>query len=109
MTDATLAEVKFSTGRYYLDVAGIAVAMEGDKCRDTLPDDVAAPIPEDELERASIGGKPAKDLPLHIVRFFRGERWRKESLEWAAEKINAVAAGEAVPYAYTAPGEEALR
>lgn len=29
-----VAEVKLSTGRFYLDVRGVAVAMEGDPCRD---------------------------------------------------------------------------
>lgn len=100
-----LAEVRFSTGRYYLSVAGIAVAMEGDNCRDVLPEEVSEPIPEEELKRASIGDKRAKDLPLHIVRFFRGEQWRKESMEWAAEKINAVAAGDEEEYRYKPPLE----
>jgi hypothetical protein len=29
-----IASVKISTGRMYLDVRGVAVAMEGDPCRD---------------------------------------------------------------------------
>lgn len=95
-----IAEVKFSTGRHYLSVAGIAVAVEGDKCRDTLPEEVSEPIPEDELNNAWIGDKRAKDLPLDIVRWFRGERWRPESLRWAADRINAVAAGMERPYKY---------
>jgi hypothetical protein len=92
------AEVGFSTGRYFLSVAGVIVAAEGDKCRDILPESVCEPIPEDELDRAWIGGERAKDVPLHIVRFFRGDSWRKKSLQWAADRINAVIAGTAKPY-----------
>lgn len=44
--------------------------------------------------------KRAKDLPLDIVRFFGGEGWRPESLRWAADRINAVAAGMERPYKY---------
>ena len=108
MATMKLAEVKFSTGRFYLNVAGITVAIEGDKCRGLLPEFVSEPIPEDELENATIGDKKAKDLPLHVVRWFRGDRWRKESLEWAASRINAVAGGEAKHYneAEAIPREE---
>jgi hypothetical protein len=35
-----IAEVKFSTGRYYLEVAGIVVTMEGDPYRGELPEEV---------------------------------------------------------------------
>ena len=84
-----IANVYYSCGRAYLDVAGVAVAMEGDKCRQLLPDEVAQPIPQIEMEHATIGGTPIKDMPLDIVRVFRGESWRKKSLEWAAIKINA--------------------
>ena len=87
-----LAEVGFSTGRHYLKVGGIIIAMEGDTCRGTLPEEACEPIPEDELEFAMIGDKRAKDLPLDVVRFFRGNRWNKKSLTWVAERINNVAA-----------------
>lgn len=86
-----LAVVGFTCGRHYLDVAGIAVAMEGDMCRQLLPSDVAEPIPEDELKLATIGGKPCSELPLDLVRTFRGERWTPKSLQWAAGTINQVA------------------
>ena len=87
-----LAVVLFGCGRLYLSVAGIAVAMEGDKCRDShMPESVLPPIPEEELAQASIGGKPAKDMPLDVVRFFRGDNWNKAMLEWAADRINAKA------------------
>ncbi|MGD0900958.1 MAG: hypothetical protein ABR915_24255 [Thermoguttaceae bacterium] len=87
-----LADVRFCCGRYVLFVAGIAVAMEGDKCRDgNLPERVLAPIPEEELAAASIEGKPAKDLPIGLVRFFRGDCWNRAMLEWVAERINAEA------------------
>lgn len=82
------AEVNLSCGRYYLSVAGIVVVMEGDKCRAELPEKVSPPIPEDELENASIGGKPAKDLPIDVVRFFRGDNWTEKMLRYAARTIN---------------------
>jgi hypothetical protein len=93
-----IAEVGFSTGRCFLKVAGVIVAMEGDKCRDIFPEEACEPIPEEELERAWIGDKRAKDVPLHMVRFFRGDNWREKSLQWAADRINAVAAGKAKHY-----------
>lgn len=31
---------------------------------------------------------PAREVPLEVIRFFTGEKWRKESLEWAARRIN---------------------
>lgn len=83
-----IAEVNSYCGRSVLHVAGVAVAMEGDACRHNLPDEVAEPIPADELEHAMIGDKLAKDLPLDVVRFFRGERWRPASLKWVATVIN---------------------
>lgn len=87
-----LAEVGCSTGRNYLSVAGIVVAMEGDKCRDSeIPERVLPSIPEDELEKGSIGGKPIKDMPRNVVRFFRGDNWTEEMLRWAADQINAKA------------------
>ena len=84
-----IAKVRLTCGRLVLFVADIAIAMEGDKCRHGLPNGIAEPIPSEELEGASIGGKPCKDLPIELVRFFRGEVWRCESLQWAAERINA--------------------
>jgi len=95
---SNIAEVCFSMGRSYLKVGGVIVAVEGDKCREILPVEAADPIPEEELAQATIGGKPAKDMPPHLIQFFRGECWREKSLEWAAKRINAVAAGEAEPY-----------
>src|SRR5437868_2791622 len=81
-----LAHVGLSTGRHYLTIAGVIVAMEGDPCRDAnLPESILPPIPAAELEQATIGGKPAKDLPINVVRFFRGDRWTPAMLEWVAE------------------------
>lgn len=94
---AELAEVGFSTGRYFLSVGGVIVAMEGDKCRENLPEEACEPIPEEE-EHATIGDKRAKDMPLHIVRYFRGDRWNKKNLTWVAKRINQVVAGKAEPY-----------
>jgi hypothetical protein len=84
-----IAEVLFSCGRHYLSVCGLAVAMEGDRCRESdLPDDVLPPIPPEELAAASIGGKPAAEMPLSVVRFFRGERWDEMMLRYVADEIN---------------------
>lgn len=84
-----LAEVLFSCGRHYLNVAGIAVAVEGDRCRDgDMPDDVYDPIPPEELERGTIGGQPIKGMDVKMVRFFRGDNWTKKMLEYAARRIN---------------------
>ena len=84
-----LAYVACCCGRDVLYVAGVAVAMEGDKCRDpSIPYSLCAPIPDEELAAASIGGIPAKDLPIDIVRMFRGERWTPAMLEYVANKIN---------------------
>jgi hypothetical protein len=93
-----IAEVGFSTGRYFLSVGGVIVAMEGDKCRENLPEEACEPIPPEELERATIGDQRAKDMPMHVVRFFRGDCWNKKNLTWVAKRINKVAAGEAEPY-----------
>jgi hypothetical protein len=93
-----LAEVRFSTGRCFLSVAGIIVAMEGDKCRDIFPEEACEPIPQEELERACIGDKRASEVPLHVVRFFRGDNWCQKSLKWAAERINGVVEKKAEPY-----------
>jgi hypothetical protein len=84
-----LAEVILTCGRLCLRVAGIVVAMEGDKCRDgNLPESVLPPIPEEELAHARIGDKLAKDLPIEVVRFFRGDNWTGPMLEYVADKIN---------------------
>lgn len=95
---AELAEVGFSTGRYFLSVGGVIVAMEGDKCRENLPEEACEPIPPEELENATIGDQRAKDMPMHIVRFFRGDRWNKKNLDWVAKRINEVVDGKAKPY-----------
>jgi hypothetical protein len=85
-----IAEVRCTCGRNVLFVGGFALAMEGDKCRDgSLPEHVLPPIPLEELERASIGGTPATELPRDVVRFFRGDCWTTPMLEYVAEKINA--------------------
>ncbi len=84
-----LAEVNLSCGRYNLTVAGIVLAMEGDKCRDgDMPNEVYDPIPEEELATATIGGKPVNDMPEELVRFFRGSHWNLLMLRYAADKIN---------------------
>lgn len=83
------AGVGFSTGRHYLKIAGIILAMEGDPCRDgELPEDVYDPIPEEELAGASIGGRQASELPMKVIRFFRGDRWTQKMLEYVAATIN---------------------
>lgn len=84
-----LAEVRFSCGRHYLSVAGFAVAMEGDRCRDRkIPEEYWEPIPPEELAHASIGGKPASEIPIEVVRFFRGDNWNERMLRYVAERIN---------------------
>lgn len=87
-----IAKVSGACGRYFLNVAGVAVAMEGDPCRDgDMPENILPPIPEEELEYATIGGQPIKDMPIDIVRFFRGDKWNKAMLEYVAGKINEAA------------------
>lgn len=83
-----IAEVRSCCGRLVLFVADIAVAMQGDKCRQELPDEIAEPIPQHELETATIGGETIKETPLNVIRFFRGEAWTGKSLAWAASEIN---------------------
>ena len=84
-----IAEVRLTCGRNVLFVAGFAIAMEGDRCRDgTIPASVLPPIPERELATATIGGKPAKDMPSEVARFFRGDYWTPGMLEYVAAKIN---------------------
>lgn len=88
-----LAEVIYSMGRCHLQVAGIVIATQGDKCRDgSLPESVLPPIPEAELETATIGDKRAKDLPIELVRFFRGDNWTPQMIQYVADQINAKAA-----------------
>lgn len=84
-----IAEVRCCCGRLVLFVAGIAVAMQGDKCRDsTIPEELLDPIPQHELETAMIGDKRASELPIHVVRFFRGDSWNEAMLEYVAKTIN---------------------
>lgn len=88
-----LAQVLSSCGRYYLSVAGIVVAMQGDRCREgDMPDEVYDPIPEEELASATIGGKPVRDMEPKVVRFFRGDNWNLLMLRYAADRINETAA-----------------
>jgi hypothetical protein len=88
-----LAKVVVSMGRYHLMVGGFDLATEGDQCRaESLPEDVLPPIPEEELARASIGGRPAKEMPIDIVRFFRGACWTEKMLRYVADEINRQAA-----------------
>jgi hypothetical protein len=92
MSNEPLAAVRTYAGRYYLSVAGIVLAMQGDKCRDSdFPEHVFDPIPAEELARASVGGTPATELPIEVVRFFRGDVWNQKMLEFAANKINEAA------------------
>jgi hypothetical protein len=88
-TPEPFAEVVLSMGRHHLKVGGFILGTEGDKCRDgSLPESVLPPIPPEELEEASIGGKPAKDMPIEIVRFFRGDYWTPAMMEYVAGRIN---------------------
>jgi hypothetical protein len=88
-----IAEVIYSMGRCHLKVAGFVLATEGDKCRDgNLPEDVFEPIPSEELEHAMIGGHRAKDLPIEMVRFFRGDVWNQNMIKYVANEINRIAA-----------------
>lgn len=89
-----IAEVGLACGRHYLSVAGITVAMEGDKCRDgELPEEVYEPIPEAELATATIGGKPIWDMDPKVIRFFRGDYWTPRMLQCVADRINRAASG----------------
>jgi hypothetical protein len=91
IVEEPLAQVKFSCGRSYLSVAGIALAMEGDKCRDgDLPPEIYEPIPEHEMEHGTIGGEPVKGMDPALIRFFRGSCWTEGMLKYAADKINAI-------------------
>ena len=83
-----IAECQLSCGRWVLFVGEIAVAMEGDRCRHVLPEEVAEPIPDEEWHHAKIGGKSIKSLPFDVIQFFRGDNWTEQSLKWAADQIN---------------------
>ena len=84
-----IAEVSLSCGRYHLNIAGLPIVMEGDVCRLVLPEECFEPIPKQELEHATIGDKSAKDLPIDVVRFFRGDNWTEKMLRYVADKINS--------------------
>jgi len=72
-----------------LFVAGIAVAMQGDKCRHGgFPEELLDPIPQHELESSWIGDKRASELPIDLVRHFRGDCWNENMLEYVAKVIN---------------------
>jgi len=84
-----LAEVYLQCGRFNLTVAGILVAMEGDRCRyGEFPEEILPEIPQAELESTSIGGESCADMDINIVRYFRGDNWNKEMLQYTADKIN---------------------
>lgn len=83
------AKVILSCGRYVLMVGEFALAMQGDLCRTgNIPESVLPPIPEDELQTASIGGKPIRDMPVEQVRMFRPEYWTKEMLQYVCNALN---------------------
>lgn len=89
---ADLAEARCCCGRITLFVAGIALAMEGDNCREGgLPDHLYNEIPDHEMATATIGGEPIRDMLTQLVRFFRGDVWNGEMLRFVADKINATA------------------
>lgn len=84
-----LAEVLFSCGRYFLSVGGFTLAMEGDKCRcGDIPGDILPLISKYEMQTATIGGKPISEIEIDIVKFFRGDNWTKEMMEYVADSIN---------------------
>jgi hypothetical protein len=83
------AEIVFSMGRCHLKIGGFYLATEGDKCRDgNLPEELFSPIPQEEIDRATIGGKPAGDISIEIVRWFRGDNWNEHMMRYVAEQIN---------------------
>ncbi len=88
------AEVVLLMGRHRLMVAGFYLASEGEPCRDgNLPESVMPPIPDEELAAAMVGDKRAADLPVRVVRFFRGDNWTPEMMRYVADKINDAAKG----------------
>jgi hypothetical protein len=63
--------------------------MEGDRCRTAeIPEGLEDPIPEHELNIATIGGLSIREIAPDVVRFFRGSHWNKAMLDWAAKAIN---------------------
>ena len=84
----TIAEVYLSCGRYHLSIVGIPIVMEGDRCRASLPEECLKPISDEELKYASIEGESIKDMPIEIIRFFRGDNWTEKMLRYVADKIN---------------------
>lgn len=85
-----IAEVGFSCGRSYLKVAGVIVAVEGDRCRDcgNIPEEFKDPIP-DHVYEGTIGGKPiTRDMDPDLIRFFVGENWSEKMLCYLANRIN---------------------
>jgi hypothetical protein len=88
-----LAEVRCCCGRTCLFVAGIVLAMEGDRCRSNdIPEEVLEPVPEEELRSSMAGLSPAMDIPVNFVRFFLGDNWTPRMLQWSANRINESAA-----------------
>lgn len=63
------AKVASACGRYYLEVAGLVVAMEGDPCREVY---ILANAPSQDERRT----------------FGEGGYWTKARLEFAADRIN---------------------
>jgi len=68
VSENKIAEVKISDGRWYLDVSGFVLAVEGDVCRDM-----------------KLCGWPVKDA---AEVFFNKDIWDKEKLERVASVIN---------------------
>lgn len=66
------AQVKLSCGRYFLDVNGVTVAVEGDPCRDYEVIDAYTPEENARVEECR---------PAYCT-------WNEERLERAASKIN---------------------
>jgi len=84
-----IAKVQLSCGRYFLSVCGFVLAMEGAPCRESqIPEKFMPKIPPEEMAWASVGGKPASELPIEVVRFFRGDNWTREMLNYVADEIN---------------------
>lgn len=78
-----IAKVGLSCGRLYLEVSGIIVAMEGDKCRDSsIPDEYRTPMPE-SITKDNV-------LSLGMIRFLYGSEWNEKMLEYVADRINSL-------------------
>lgn len=80
MSSGKLANVYFSCGRGYLEIAGFAVAMEGDVYRDPGLAKLESDDPEVEMIRTQL-----RDNELY-------GRWTTGMLRHVAEKINLRAA-----------------